>query len=97
MVIAFKKRSENTEDLVFEGLHVYVISNLRDMKRYEHGVKQGVAGALRTYANLIPCNYKMTLSSRIPTPKFLNSHSSNIEATNVVALPLSLPKSQTVQ
>ena len=29
MVIAFKKRSENTKDVVSEGLHVYIISNLR--------------------------------------------------------------------
>ena len=36
MVIAFTKRSENPIDVVSEGLHAYVIPNLR-----EHKVKQG--------------------------------------------------------
>ena len=31
MMIAFKKRSENIKDLVLEGRHLYVTSNLRDL------------------------------------------------------------------
>ena len=96
MVIAFKKRLENPKDVVSEGLHVYVISNLRD-KNTRSNKKIAASGVLSTYANLMPCNYKMALSSRIPTPKFLDSHSSNIKATNVVALLLNSPKLQIVQ
>ena len=94
MVIAFKKRSENSKDVVSEGLHAYVISNFRD--NHTRSNKE-IAEALSTYANPMPCNYKMALSSRIPTPKFLNSHSSNIKATDLVALLLSSQKLQIVQ
>ena len=94
MVIAFTKCIENSKDPVSEGLHVYVISNLRDKNTRSN---KEIAGALRTYANLMPCSYKMALSSRIPTTKILNSHSSDIKGANVVALPLSSPKLQIVQ
>jgi hypothetical protein len=93
MVIALKKRPENPKDVVSESLHVYVISNLRDKNKRSD---KEIAGALSTYANLMPCNYKMALSSRIITPTFLNSHSSNIKGTNVVALLFSSPKLQIV-
>ena len=96
MVIAFKKRSENPKDIVSEGLHVYVVSNLRRDKNTRSN--KGIAGALSiTYASLMSCNYKTALSSHRPTPKISNSHSSNIKATDVVALLLSTQKLQIVQ
>ena len=57
MVIAFKKRSENPKDLVFEGWYPYIIPNLK-YKRMSR-VPGVLSEAVSTYANLILCSYKM--------------------------------------
>lgn len=56
-----------------------------------------ITDAVVTHANLMLCNYEMALSSRISTPNTLDSHSSNIEITNVIALLLSPRELQIVQ
>ena len=58
MVMAFKKRSENTKDPVSEGLHLYVTSNLNDMNNRS---KQGDSWSFRNLRKPIALQLKNSL------------------------------------